>query len=876
MVKLIESSQFADVPEIGAKFAEYNSPAMSKEAETIFGRSYDSLKPSDDKYVGIHLVALGDEEHYGFNRNADGFSKESCIRDHDTFVKHGHVFSHHHNDAEHDEILGQIKASAYNEKMGRIELFIWADKEKAKEGLDTLEKTGECAFSMATRVPFDECFPKGTLVLTDHGYVPIDEIRVGDRVVSAEGNIRQVDTTAVREANRLTRVSVSDLPLDIECTPNHPFFVVSERKMRGCRGSVGGKKRRHTFRGSTVCSTCHKAVDVSADWVHAGDLHEGDYIKVAVPPCAPRSTVGESFAYLAGQYVGDGCFLTECRGHDGDGDKRIMGISISLSSDERERGIVERAMCAFSRVSGKDAKCYQESGGKHAYRISMYDQLVANRLCSLFGAGSRTKFIHTTVERWSAVEKAAFLGGLIDSDGCVTEDKHAVRIVTVNRGLALSVQRLCWSLGIPATCYLAQRSGASRGGTFCSDGPVYGVQFSEFVDDLFRFSDKLSRHSAIRDSRTVGATILLADGYAYMRVTSSSSFDSDGIAVYNLEVEEDHTYNAEGASVHNCSYCGARRKNSADPNMCDHIRYQLGKIAEDGRAIYMRNVVNDWFDISFVTRPADRIAWSLKVAGEQSDGIVTSEALAKAAGIVEPEHILPGLFSEKFSVIRKLAEAYDEHACHTDTTSRLSPVTKVADERIDDATIDTLRRMPIKEAMAFLCDREAFLGPDAFCRYAMGPKSAEYAEVGPRAAEVGRITAQIIKEAAWYDRFDIAHGTDFDIDRFTTRASRRFTDVALADVAVKSASFGEDNVMDLVAASDYVSKKSEKTGEDHIDGNRDLWLNTVDKPILAVALKYAEYKVAALNAAFSGASQSGASNTNTREALLALVAAQDL
>ena len=481
MVKLIESSQFADVPEIGAKFAEYNSPAMSKEAETIFGRSYDSLKPSDDKYVGIHLVALGDEEHYGFNRNADGFSKESCIRDHDTFVKHGHVFSHHHNDAEHDDILGQIKASAYNEKMGRIELFIWADKEKAKEGLDTLEKTGECAFSMATRVPYDLC-----------------------------------------------------------------------------------------------------------------------------------------------------------------------------------------------------------------------------------------------------------------------------------------------------------------------------------------------------------------------------------------------------------SYCGARRKNSADPNMCDHIRYQLGKIAEDGRAIYMRNVVNDWFDISFVTRPADRIAWSLKVAGEQADGIVTSETLAKAAGIVEPEHILPGLFAEKFSIIRKLAEAYDEHACHTDTIARLSPVTKVADERIDDATIDTLRRMPIKEAMAFLCDREAFLGPDAFCRYAMGPKSAEYAEVGPRAAEVGRIAAQVIKEAAWYDRFDIAHGTDFDIDRFTTRASRRFTDVALADVAVKSASFGEDNVMDLVAASDYVSKKSEKTGGDHIDGNRDLWLNTVDKPILAVALKYAEYKVAALNAAFSGASQSGASNTNTREALLALVAAQDL
>ena len=483
MVKLIESSQFADVPDIGAKFAEFDSPAMAKEAETIFGRSYDSLKPTDDKYVGIHLTALGDEETYGPNRNGDAFPKEACVRYHDTFVKHGHVFSHHHNDAEKDEILGAIKASAYNEKMARVELFIWADKEKAKEGLDTLEKTGECAFSMACRVPWDEC-----------------------------------------------------------------------------------------------------------------------------------------------------------------------------------------------------------------------------------------------------------------------------------------------------------------------------------------------------------------------------------------------------------SICGAHRRNGKDPNMCVHIREQLGKVAEDGKVAFMRNVLPDFFDISFVTRPADRIAWSLKVAEASPNGMATSEVLAKAAGVEEPAWLEPGILADKRDIVRLLADQYEAHARDARTAGFMAPVAKVAESLFDDATVDTLRRMPIKEAMAFLADRGAFMGPDAFCRYAMGSKSAEYAEIGPHAAEIGRIAAQAVKEAAWLGRFDFASAGDFDIDRFTSRPSRRFTDVANADACVKQASFSDyGNVADLaLLAAVHNIAPVEKTAGAHIDTAGDFCFNNVDKPILATALKYAEYKVAALNAALNGGAQDGTSNTNSREALLALVAAQDL
>ena len=868
MVKLIESSQFADVPEIGAKFAEFNSPAMSKEAETIFGQSYDSLKPTDDRYVGIHLTALGDEETYGPNRNSDSFPKEACVKYHDTFVKHGHVFWRHHNDAEKDEILGTVKASAYNDKMGRVELFIWADKDKAKAGLDTLEKTGEASFSMACRVPWDECFPKGTLVLTERGYAGIETVSVGDRVMSASGVLQTVEHVMSHPAGRLARVSVLGLPLDIECTPNHPFHVVRASIVRGCSGSVNGKPRRHTFYGDTVCKTCHRDIDMSADWVAAGDMVEGDYIKVQLAAHADVDTVGVSFAYLSGQYVGDGSFVTERRGHDGDGELRVMGLNISASAAQEDAGIVGRVSDAFIRVSGKDMRRYQEANGRGALKLVMYDQLVANRVCALFGAGSRTKFVSAAVESWSDRERAAFLCGLIDADGCITADKHAVRITTVNRGVALSVQRLCWSLGLRATCYVAQAP-SSKHGAFCADGPTYGVQFAEFTPDMFAFSDKLSRHPEFSGARPCGSTVLIADGCAYLRVTGVSVFASDSVSVYNMEVAEDHTYNAEGASVHNCSVCGVHRKNNQDPNMCDHIRHGLGKVAENGKVAFMRNVLPDFFDISFVPRPADRIAYSLKVASGEA---MTSEMLAKAAGVVEPPWLDACLAADKHQTVRALADQYDVYSRASDASRVFGPVAKAAEARVDDATIDTLRRMPIKEAMAFLIDNGTFLGPDAFCRYAMGPKSAEYVEVGPRAAQVGRLAAQAIKEAAWLGRFDFTGASDFDVDRFTTRPSRRFSEVAAADACVKQASFTSQDVLNdlIVSAGDL-----QKVADAHIDDARELCFNTIDKPILATALKYAEYKVSTLTAAFNGAAQVGASNTN-RDALLALVAAQDL
>lgn len=154
MVKLIHSASFDPTVGVGLEIVDRQGE-LNKQASTIFGMDYDALKP-DDKSVGIHVVALGDAEHFGMNRNGDLFTKKACENYHDTFVKNGHVFRHHMN-KQAEKAIGKIVKSAYNAPMGRIELFIHVDKEKAAPELARLEKEGEIPFSMACRVDHDRC-----------------------------------------------------------------------------------------------------------------------------------------------------------------------------------------------------------------------------------------------------------------------------------------------------------------------------------------------------------------------------------------------------------------------------------------------------------------------------------------------------------------------------------------------------------------------------------------------------------------------------------------------------------------------------------------------------------------------------------------------
>jgi hypothetical protein len=160
MIKLLYSSAFPDTVDVRMSIVE-DPAALTKSASTIFGCDYAEMLPDQD-HVGMHVVALGDFEHYGSNRNGDGFPKKANVAYHHTFVKHGNLYRHHKN-KDPEKRLGQIVKSAHCGDMGRVELFVHAHKEKARDELHKLATDGEIPFSMACKVPFDRCSVCGTL-----------------------------------------------------------------------------------------------------------------------------------------------------------------------------------------------------------------------------------------------------------------------------------------------------------------------------------------------------------------------------------------------------------------------------------------------------------------------------------------------------------------------------------------------------------------------------------------------------------------------------------------------------------------------------------------------------------------------------------------
>jgi len=186
MTKLIYSGTLP--AELGYSIRLIEDPAeLQKTAAALGDVDYEAVMP-DKAHVGIHLIALGDFEHYGSNRNGDSFPKVACVAYHHTFVKNGHLHRHHQNE-DPEKRLGDIKLSVYNEPMGRIELFVHADREKAAEELTKLEKDGEIPVSMACRVKFDRCNICNTLRKSAADPAMCDHIRFNLGKVAEDGRV---------------------------------------------------------------------------------------------------------------------------------------------------------------------------------------------------------------------------------------------------------------------------------------------------------------------------------------------------------------------------------------------------------------------------------------------------------------------------------------------------------------------------------------------------------------------------------------------------------------------------------------------------------------------------------------------------------------
>ena len=76
-----------------------------------------------------------------------------------------------------------------------------------------------------------DCFKAGTLILTEDGYKPIEDIRVGERVLTHKKRWRKVTATMRTERDEMVVKGYGHPGL--VCSTGHPFYVVI-RQIKHC------------------------------------------------------------------------------------------------------------------------------------------------------------------------------------------------------------------------------------------------------------------------------------------------------------------------------------------------------------------------------------------------------------------------------------------------------------------------------------------------------------------------------------------------------------------------------------------------------------------------------------------------------------------
>ena len=151
---------------------DYDSGVKSASSQLVSKDLLEKYRPTNEKTAAIHLIAMGNSDQYGFNRNGDYFAGDVLEKRAHTFVTNGHVFREHNN-KDPKKALGQVKWAGYDPKgMQRVELIVHIDKDKAEEEYEMAKQGKALNFSMACRVPNDRCSCCGNEAKSVSAYCP--------------------------------------------------------------------------------------------------------------------------------------------------------------------------------------------------------------------------------------------------------------------------------------------------------------------------------------------------------------------------------------------------------------------------------------------------------------------------------------------------------------------------------------------------------------------------------------------------------------------------------------------------------------------------------------------------------------------------------
>lgn len=395
------------------------------------------------------------------------------------------------------------------------------------------------------------CFAAGTLVLTAGGLKPIELIQEGDRVLTHRNRWRRVSWAGkTRDSETVT---VAGRGGEVRCTPDHLFWAaeVAGGIDPSLRNRRSGKARQKLG---------------APEWVQASRLLSSAWatptsieaLPLQLPEGWTERDLPPNFWWVIGRWLGDGwtsggralpkapvlAHCPECgwspRGSGGVAIHRAKIHGVKGSKNYSNAGVLicaghheSEALAAELAATGMP---WRRTKLKETVRWRLSNPALWTWLRQEFGTSAHNKRLPGWLLAGPETLRKELLAGYVSADGCNLNPGDRRRpitsIVTASETLAQGVRLLVAGLGFSPTLYRRRAHLGSIRDRVISGGPSFRVDWND-------------AHIGERFVQTWGDADHL---WGHVR---SIALDDETVPVYDLEVEEDHSFLANGFVVHN-------------------------------------------------------------------------------------------------------------------------------------------------------------------------------------------------------------------------------------------------------------------------------------------------------------------------------------
>lgn len=394
------------------------------------------------------------------------------------------------------------------------------------------------------------CFIGDTLVLTINGYKNISDITNNDIVITHLNEYKNVAKPMKREYRGDMFCINSMCSININCTPEHPFYV------------------REMFRKGHHSTRCFK----EPVFKFAKDLSKKDYLGIAIDTRSelPKwngiednrwghhknknklSSLFEnkSFWYLMGRYIGDGW---KKKGNCGNGiiicscDKKIDSLLNSIKDCGFSYNIQSERTVNKVQISSNELFKFVERYGYYAYGKRIDGETIG---------------LPKNILKY-------FIKGYIESDGCCINGLY--KITSTSKELVYGIgQCVSKVYNVPFKIYFTKRKPTCK-----IEGRIVNQR------DTWQICWKIEKCKQDK--------AFFENGYIWFPIRNINKYYSECI-VYNMEVEDNHTYTANGVIVHNCqdfSAAGLQKGGVKGSGTRSSLLWECERAIEEKRPKYL-------------------------------------------------------------------------------------------------------------------------------------------------------------------------------------------------------------------------------------------------------------------------------------------------